>query len=184
MSGKAGYKGIDFDTWLSERLTTPKRRAEFEAGLIALKFGVACCMRREELGLKQKDLEPFGIPRETVCRIEKGDRLPDTKTQPKLAAALQARIIVEPTGAWKLEPVQVLDKRPKLPNESARFDALTPSATGYQYPTTTSTPHSRPRPHLVPSSFQGEGQGEVALGHRSAIANSRIDRFKSPQTWV
>jgi DNA-binding XRE family transcriptional regulator len=91
-------------------LADPERRAEYEAGLNMLRFGVACCMRREELGLKQKDMPRFGIPAETMCRIEKGDRFPDPKTTPKLAAALQARIVVEPSGEWKLEPVPAFDK--------------------------------------------------------------------------
>jgi DNA-binding XRE family transcriptional regulator len=90
-------------------LADPKRRAEYEAGLIALRFGVNVCIRREELGNRQKEMEKFGIPGETMCRIEKGDRLPDTKTQPKLAAALRARV-VEPSGEWKLEPLQELPK--------------------------------------------------------------------------
>jgi DNA-binding XRE family transcriptional regulator len=85
-------------------------QAMHEEGTRLLSFGVACCIRREELGYKQKDMVKFGIPAETMCRIEKGDRLPDTKTQPKLAAALQARIVVEPSGEWKLEPVPTLQK--------------------------------------------------------------------------
>jgi len=157
MSGKAGYKGIDFDTWLSERLATPKRRAEFEAGLIALKFGVACCMRREELGLKQKDLEPFGIPERRCAELR---RVIAFRTlRPSQSWQLRCRhgsgSSPPANGNWSRSRCST--RRPKLPNESARFDALTPSATGYQYPTTTSTPHSRPRPHLVPSPFQGEG---------------------------
>lgn len=109
-SGKAGYTKISMEEMLSKVISTPERRAEYEAGMNALRFGVACCMRREELGYKQKDMEQFGIPAETMCRIEKGDRLPDTKTLPKLAAALQSRIVVESNGEWKLEPVPALDK--------------------------------------------------------------------------
>jgi DNA-binding XRE family transcriptional regulator len=67
-----------------QRLATPERRAEYAAGLMRLRFGVAICMRREELGYKQKDMTQFGIPAETMCRIEKGDRLPDPATQTKM----------------------------------------------------------------------------------------------------
>ena len=68
------------------------------------------CLRREELGLVQKDLEAYGIAQETVSRIERGGRLPDTKTQPKLAKALRARIVVEPDGQWRVEPVPALQQ--------------------------------------------------------------------------
>lgn len=87
-----------------------ERSYEYEETRKKLFFGVACCMRREQLGLKQKDMVKFGIPAETMCRIEKGDRFPDTKTQPKLAAALQANIVVTPAGDWLLEPVSTLEK--------------------------------------------------------------------------
>lgn len=104
------HKLKKFEEFENGILANPERRAAYEAGLNALRFGVQVCIRREELGLRQKDLEQFGIPRETVCRIEKGDRLPDTKTQPKLAAALQARVIVEPTGEWRLEAAEIVKK--------------------------------------------------------------------------
>jgi DNA-binding XRE family transcriptional regulator len=104
----SSYKIVNIDDELAGRHSTPESKAEYEAMRRALMFGVECCIRREELGYKQKDMAQFGIPAETMCRIEKGDRLPDTKTVPKLAAALQARIIVEPTGEWKLEPLAAL----------------------------------------------------------------------------
>ena len=89
---------------------TPESRAEYEVGRNALFFGYACCIRREALGYKQKDMKQFGIPAETMCRIEKGDRFPDPSTAAKLTHALQARIIVEPSGEWKLEPLDALQK--------------------------------------------------------------------------
>lgn len=95
---------------LSELLSAPKRADGYQKGLQALRFGVQVCMRRESLGLLQRDMEEFGIAQETMSRIEHGVRLPDTRTQPKLARALQARIIVEPDGQWRLEAVDSLRK--------------------------------------------------------------------------
>jgi DNA-binding XRE family transcriptional regulator len=110
MTATARYKIIDINEELAKRLKTPKHRAEYEAGLMMLRFGVTVCMRREELGYKQKDMKQFGIPAETMCRIEKGARLPDPATQTKLARALQAEIVVGPTGEWKLRPIADLQK--------------------------------------------------------------------------
>ncbi len=92
--------------YIEDRLQDADRRAEFEAEYRALNFGVQVCMRREELNLRQKDMEQFGISQETISRIEHG-RLPDQKTQPKLARALNSRIIISPDGGWTLEPVDV-----------------------------------------------------------------------------
>jgi DNA-binding XRE family transcriptional regulator len=102
---KARIKRIDFEELHRQRLATPERRAEYDAGLMRLRFGVSVCMRREELGYKQKDMKQFDIPAETMCRIEKGDRLPDPATQTKLARALMAEILVGPSGEWKLKPI-------------------------------------------------------------------------------
>lgn len=100
-----------FDDFFEQQMKdNPQRRAEFEAGLMRLRFGVAVCMRREELGYKQKDMKQFGIPAETMCRIEKGDRLPDPATQTKLARALNAEIVVGPSGEWKLKPIVALQE--------------------------------------------------------------------------
>lgn len=103
-------KLIDGPEVLAGFLADPAHAAEYEQGLQALRFGVQVCLRREALGLVQRDLEAFGIAQETVSRIERGARLPDTKTQPKLARALQARIVIEPDGQWQVEPVPVLQR--------------------------------------------------------------------------
>lgn len=105
---KRAPKTVDGAEVLARFLADPAHAAEYERGLAALRFGVQVCLRREELGLAQKDLEAFGIAQETVSRIERGVRLPDTKTQPKLARALQARIVIEPDGQWRVEPVPAL----------------------------------------------------------------------------
>jgi DNA-binding XRE family transcriptional regulator len=106
----ARIKQVNVRELQDQRLNSPERRAEYEVGLKALRFGMAVCMRREELGYKQKDMKQFGIPAETMCRIEKGDRLPDPTTQTKLAQALKAEIIVSPSGDWRLNPIVELQE--------------------------------------------------------------------------
>lgn len=110
MDRNKAYRKIDINAELDARLETDERRREYQATRNALLFGVSCCIRRTQSGFKQKDMVKFGIGAGTMCRIEKGERLPDTKTQPKLTAALQARIIVEPIGEWRLEPLLALEK--------------------------------------------------------------------------
>lgn len=96
-----------FKDILEQALDTPEKRREFDLGMDALRFGLQVALRCEELGLTPEQVESFsGISPAALLKIQTGT-LPDAATQTKLARALQARIIVEPSGQWKLEAAGV-----------------------------------------------------------------------------
>lgn len=92
-----------FTDILEQALDTPEKRREYEEGLMALRFGVQVAFRCEELGLTPEQVEALcGISPAALLKIQTGT-LPDAGAQTRLARALQSRIIVEPSGQWKLE---------------------------------------------------------------------------------
>ena len=94
-----------FTDILESYLSDPEKRREYEQGLMALRFGVQIALRCEELGLTPAQIESLsGVAPEALLRVQQGD-LPDPLTLTRLARALGARIIVEPSGQWRLEAV-------------------------------------------------------------------------------
>lgn len=90
---------------LESCLSDPEKRREYEQGLMALRFGVQIALRCEELELTPPQIEArSGVPPEALLRVQQGD-LPDPLTLTRLARALGARVIVEPSGQWRLEAV-------------------------------------------------------------------------------
>jgi len=99
-----------FTDILESCLDDSEKRREYEEGLMALRFGVYVSLRCEELGLTPAQVEALsGISPEALLRIQQGD-LPDALTQTRLARVLDARIIVEPSGQWRLEAAKELSK--------------------------------------------------------------------------
>ena len=90
---------------LNQTLDTPEKRHEFDREMDALRFGLQVALRCEELSLTPERIEALcGISPAALLKIQTRT-LPDGGTQTRLARALQARIIVEPSGQWKLEAV-------------------------------------------------------------------------------
>ncbi len=101
-----------FTDILDSYLDDPEKRREYEEGLMALRFGVQISLRCEELGLTPAQVEALsGVSPESLLRVQQGD-LPDPVTLTRLARALGARIIVEPSGQWRLEAV--VGTRPEM----------------------------------------------------------------------
>ncbi len=77
-------------------------------------FAVALARLREDQGLTQKGLEErTGIRQPVLARYERG-ALPNLANLQKLAAALNARVTIQPSGAVQIEPLSVRKRgRPK-----------------------------------------------------------------------
>ena len=97
-------------------------RAQQEAA-----FAVALARLREDQGLTQKALEErTGIRQPVLARYERG-ALPNVANLQKLAAALNARVTIQPSGAVQIEPLsarkrgqpKAARKQPPVPTPKA-----------------------------------------------------------------
>jgi len=82
----------------AEKMQNPQFAAEFEKAKAELDLAIALADAREARNLTQAQLsEMTGIKQPTLSRIEHG-RVPELPNLKKLAAALNARITIEPSG--------------------------------------------------------------------------------------
>jgi DNA-binding XRE family transcriptional regulator len=89
----------DFKSWLEEEMADPEFRAEWEATMPNLQFGIAVARARETSGMTQESLAAAtGISRPMIARIEKGDQAPTMTTVLKFVRAFDARLEIEPSG--------------------------------------------------------------------------------------
>jgi len=83
----------------AEQMKDPEFTAEFEAKKRELDFAIALAEARDTRKLTQDQLaQATGIKRPMLSRYEHG-QIPELPTLRKLAAALNARIIIEANGA-------------------------------------------------------------------------------------
>ena len=76
--------------------TSPEFAAEYVRAQMETRFAVALAMLRQERGLTQQQLaEASGLSQPMLARYEKG-QIPTVPTLQRLAAALDARVLLSP----------------------------------------------------------------------------------------
>lgn len=97
-----------FKDSLARQLEDPAFAQAYDEAQREVRFGLALCELREARGVTQSQLEErTGIPQETISRIERG-RIPSLPTLRKLAAGIDACVLIRPNGAVTLLPAESL----------------------------------------------------------------------------
>jgi ribosome-binding protein aMBF1 (putative translation factor) len=84
--------------YVAEQMKDPEFAEEYHKSKPEFDFALALAMAREARSLTQKQLaEATGIKQPMISRFERG-QVPELPTLRKIAAALNARIVIEPDG--------------------------------------------------------------------------------------